>query len=95
MSRLPQRFSLIYLHKRGLRVPADVGVVSIEFDWFLRDLAFSLAHYEISLERMVGRLARLAVRLATTGTLPGRQTLLMPRFVPGDSLVPLATCPRL
>jgi DNA-binding LacI/PurR family transcriptional regulator len=74
--------------RRGIRVPEDMSLISIEFDWFLNDLAIPIAHYEIGLERMAGQLVRSAAVLAAGGALPARHTLLMPRFVDGATLGP-------
>ncbi|MBI4026569.1 MAG: substrate-binding domain-containing protein [Verrucomicrobia bacterium] len=88
LAAIPRHVLTIVCHllRRGFRVPDDVSLISIEFDWYLRDLPLSLAHYEIGLERFAGRLAREVVAMATTGAIAPKRIALMPRFEPGETL---------
>lgn len=75
-----------YLQRRGLRIPADVAVISRDDEPFLRHVVPSPAHYAVAPSRFTRQLSRAARQLAETGSLPPKATRLVPRFVPGETV---------
>lgn len=72
--------------RRGLRVPADVGLLSLSDDPFLRFIQPELTRYQRDDAALARQLAALVVRTATGATPPPRMTLVMPEFVRGETI---------
>jgi LacI family transcriptional regulator len=72
-----------HLMRRGLRVPQDISLVSIEWESFLDMVVPRIAHYEISPAQFALQISRALLRSATGSA---EATYLNPQFVPGGSL---------
>lgn len=72
----------------GLRVPRDLSVLCAFDDPLLPFLRPGVARYHVNWASYSRRFARMVIHLARTGTLPPRQTFVMPEFVKGDTLGP-------
>jgi DNA-binding LacI/PurR family transcriptional regulator len=79
---------LTHLLRQGVRVPEDISVVSSGDEWFLSFLTPTVACYRLNWSNYARRLSRMAVQLATAGTLAKRPILLIPQFQNGESLAP-------
>ncbi len=70
----------------GLRVPHDFSVLCCFDDPLLPFCFPSVARYRMNWASYSRRFAHLVIRLARTGYLPARQTLVVPEFIKGDTL---------
>jgi len=75
-----------YLMHHGVRLPAEVALISIGYEPFLDFLTPTVAHYEVNWETFAKRLCRLTLRLATEGELPLRPVLVASEFRDGGTL---------
>lgn len=75
----------------GFRVPRDVSLISRDDDEFLAHFTPSIARYVFDWDVYSKRLSRSVIQLASAGTLPPRQTVVIPQFQKGDSLAPPKT----
>lgn len=80
--------ALTHLLHRGIKLPQQVSLVSRDRDHAFTCLHPSLAHYSFPIETFSQRLTRLMLQLVEDGSLPPKRHLLMPLFVPGDTLGP-------
>ena len=77
---------LCHLQNRGMRVPADVSLVSLWADGFMHFTEPALAHYQVD-GAAVGRKAiRLLIHRIERGPAEAENVVLIPDFVPGASL---------
>jgi DNA-binding LacI/PurR family transcriptional regulator len=72
--------------RRGLRIPADVGILSLSDDPFLRFIQPVLTRYERDDAALARQLAALIVRAATGAMPPPRMTLVMPELIRGETV---------
>jgi len=70
----------------GKRVPEDVSVIALGHDPALDCVVPSVANYGIDWPVFARKLSRMVLELVQTGTLPLRETLVMPEFQAGGSL---------
>lgn len=75
-----------HLARRGARLPGDALVVSRDDDPMLAHLVPGVARYAVDQARFARRASRLLLELLQGGPRHGRVELLMPRFVPGETL---------
>ncbi len=74
------------LAQRGLTIPQDISVISRDDDSFLRFLAPAPARYVCAPRLFARKAAGQILQLMNAGTLPHRQTLLLPKFFSGGSV---------
>lgn len=79
-----------HLGRRGVRVPAEVSLISRDDDPFLSHLVPELARYTRNAELFARKLSRLVLDLADNGAGRPRAVRLMPDFTPGETLRRLA-----
>ncbi|MSU27664.1 MAG: GntR family transcriptional regulator, partial [Pedosphaera sp.] len=79
-----------HLGQRGVRVPAEVSLISRDDDPFLSHLVPEVARYTRSAELFARKLSRLVLALADGGAERTRAVRLMPDFTPGGTLRRLA-----
>ena len=77
---------LSVLHRAGIRVPEDISVISRDREPYLGYIVPPLTQYEIQPARFARRLSRTVVTLAQGASAPARSQLLVPRFIPGETL---------
>ena len=75
-----------YLMRRGVRLPEEALVVSRDDDPLLAHLVPTMARYAVDQARFARRASRLLLELLRGGPRHGRVGLLMPRFIPGETL---------
>jgi DNA-binding LacI/PurR family transcriptional regulator len=87
VSHVQHVFTVVtWLLTHGIRIPQDVSLLSLRSDPDLAFLVPSIACYETTSEVFARTIARRVIQLATTGSLPARQTLIVGRLHPGASL---------
>lgn len=74
-----------HLYRRGLRLPEDMAIISRDNDPYLSMLTPEISRYAYRRRDFAQRLAKLTIRLATTGSLPVRHNMILPKFEVGDS----------
>ncbi len=79
-----------HLGRRGVRIPAEVSLISRDDDPFLSHLVPEVARYTRSSELFARKLSRLVLALADSGAGRSRAVRLMPDFTPGGTLRRLA-----
>ena len=67
-----------YLMKHGIRVPADVSLISRDGDPLFED---TISHYRFDDEAFAHRLSRLMLQLVDQGTLRPGPNLIFPRYI--------------
>jgi len=77
--------ALSHLQRRGVRLPQDVSLISRDDDAFLDVVVPSVARYACDAAAFARRVSRIVLQLARTGSVPTRQTLMMPSFVKGET----------
>ncbi|MBI4472015.1 MAG: substrate-binding domain-containing protein [Acidobacteria bacterium] len=77
-----------HLTRLGLRIPADVSLISRDDDSCLAHVVPRLARYTCDPILWARQFARLAIRLASGESVSARQVRLMPQFVAGESIAP-------
>lgn len=80
--------SLTHLLHRGVPIPGKVSLISRDRDYAFACLHPSVAHYSFPTEAFSQRLTRLMLQLVEDGSLPPKRHLLMPLFIPGETLGP-------
>jgi DNA-binding LacI/PurR family transcriptional regulator len=78
--------ALGYLIQRGRRFPADTALISRDHDSFLEDVVPTMARYRVDPVTFGQKLSRVVLDLTSGGNPPPRQHLLMPQFIPGQTL---------
>jgi DNA-binding LacI/PurR family transcriptional regulator len=78
--------ALCFLREKGLKLPQDVALISRDHDPFLEAAVPSLAHYSCDPTRFARKISRAVLKLVQGGAGPPRQMLVVPDFVPGESL---------
>lgn len=74
----------------GVQVGREVSVIGRDSDTFLEFVVPSVARYAINVPLYVRKLSRLVLTIARGGVPSKRDTFLVPEFVPGHSLGPVA-----
>ena len=77
---------MCHLANSGIRVPQQVGLISLGHLPFLDGLLPSIAHYMFNWKRFAKKLAGAVHVLLTVGELPQRQISLLPEFREGNSI---------
>lgn len=75
-----------YLLRQGLRVPEEVAIISRADDQYLTYAIPSVARYRIDAERMGRKAAELLLDEIQHGPGKVRTVLIMPEFIPGETL---------
>jgi DNA-binding LacI/PurR family transcriptional regulator len=78
--------ALCFLMYKALKLPQDVALISRDHDPFLEEVVPSLARYSCDPTLFARRISRTVLELVQGGAGHPRQVLVMPRFVPGESL---------
>jgi DNA-binding LacI/PurR family transcriptional regulator len=78
--------TLCFLMHRGLRFPQDVALVSRDHDPFLEEVVPSLARYSCDPTLYARKISRSVLQLVRGDMGQPRGILVMPRFVPGETL---------
>ena len=78
--------ALGHLIQRGLRFPAKAALISRDHEGFLELVIPSMARYRMDLVTYANKLSRVVLDLASGGNPPHREHLLMPQFIPGQTL---------
>lgn len=81
---------LVYLLRRGIRVPDTVSLVARDHDHLFEE---ELAHYAFRGESFAHRLSRLMLQMVSQGHLPAGPSLIFPRFVAGATVRTLPSSP--
>lgn len=77
-----------HLGRRGIRIGRDLSLVHMFDDPILQTIVPSIAHYHVSPQALVKKLADRVVRLADADPASVRSSRVMGSFVPGESLAP-------
>ncbi|WP_414663410.1 substrate-binding domain-containing protein [Horticoccus sp. 23ND18S-11] len=77
---------LSVLNRAGIRVPEGISVVSRDHEPYLDYIVPPLTQYAVQPARLARRLSRTVVALAQGGSAPIRSQLLVPQFIPGETL---------
>lgn len=77
---------LCHLQSAGLRVPADIAILSGWVDEFLRYSVPSFAHYRVDGSELGRKAAALLTELLRDGPGKTRTLRVLPKFVPGETL---------
>ncbi len=72
--------------RRGWQIPEDVALISLSDDPFLRHVQPVLARYHRDEVAVARQISTLVIRAATGNVLPPRMALLMPEFIPGETV---------
>jgi DNA-binding LacI/PurR family transcriptional regulator len=75
---------------QGVRVPRDFSIIARDHESFLDFMVPPLAHYAVSPANFARKLSRLVLKMARGESVPARGHLLMPSFVPGETLAYLS-----
>jgi DNA-binding LacI/PurR family transcriptional regulator len=79
---------LMHLLSQGIHPPKQVSLIATDDDVFFPDMVPQLTHYKLDHDLHARRLAKLALKLASTGSLAPRPVRIMPRFQRGETLGP-------
>lgn len=77
---------MMFLMRRGIRIPHDMAVVSRDDEIFLAHAVPAVTRYASSPSQFARRMSQAARQLAETGALPPRAIRLMPRLVKGETV---------
>jgi hypothetical protein len=75
---------------QGIRAPRDISVIARDHEPFLDFVVPPLAHYVVAPATFARKLSRLVLKMARGESVPARGLLLMPSFVPGETLAYLS-----
>lgn len=75
-----------YLASRGLRVPADVSVISRDSEPFLEFMVPKPTHYHIAPLALAQKLSQLVLKMARGESVAATGQLVMPTLVSGETL---------
>jgi DNA-binding LacI/PurR family transcriptional regulator len=78
--------ALGHLIQRGFRFPENAALISRDHDRFLELVVPSMARYRMDLVSYANKLSRVVLDLTSGGNPPHREHLLMPQFIPGQTL---------
>ena len=81
-------FVMVYLLRRGKRVPESVSLIARDHDQLFENL---IAHYRFEGEAFSHRLSRLMLQLVGHGPLPAEPHLILPRYVASSTVRPLGS----
>lgn len=70
----------------GVRVPQDISIISRDGDWYLDYMVPPIARYVVDVPLFVQKITRTVLVIAGGGIAPARDKLLLPEFVPGETL---------
>ena len=76
----------------GLRVPRDVSLIVRDYEPFLDRCQPAFSSYRSDWQRFGHRVARLLLQVAASGGGAGTHRSILPKFVPGETLVPRRGC---
>jgi DNA-binding LacI/PurR family transcriptional regulator len=79
---------LMHLLSQGIHPPKQVSLIATDDDVFFPDMVPQITHYKLNHDLHARRLAKLAPKLASTGSLAPRVVRIMPRFRRGETLGP-------
>ena len=79
---------LMHLLAKGIHPPKQVSLIATDDDVFFPDMVPQITHYKLDHDLHARRLAKLSLKLASTGSLPSRAVRIMPRFQRGETLGP-------
>jgi DNA-binding LacI/PurR family transcriptional regulator len=79
---------LTHLLHSGRHLPEELSLIATDDDAYFPDLVPTLTHYKFEKHLHARRLARLAIQLAETGSLPPLPIRIMPHFQRGETLGP-------
>ena len=77
--------TIVYLLRRGIRVPDDVSLIARDYDHLFEDVT---SHYRIEGETFAHRLSRLMLQMVNDRRLPIEPNLIFPRYVPAGTVKP-------
>ena len=78
---------MCHLANAGIRVPQQVGLISLGHLPYMDGLLPSVAHYTFNWKRFAKRLSSAVQTLVMVGELPQRQIPILPEYIEGDSVV--------
>ena len=79
-----------WLVSRGIRVPADVSLVSLANDSWFEDLHPPLCYYQPDARFMSREIATRVIELVQTGRVARKSLRMRLKFVPGATIGPAA-----
>lgn len=81
---------IMFLVNRGLKVPQDVSLISIDHDYSFETASPMITHYLPEREFYSRRITRLVRQMFKRGSLPQKAEYIFPRFVAGATVRQLA-----
>ena len=89
---LPRHLLMVmsFLATQGIKVPRDVSIISRDSEPFLDFVVPPPARYVVSSSLFAKQLSHLVLKMARGVPVPPRGQLLMPDFVPGETLIHLS-----
>lgn len=79
---------LCALNRLGIKWPHDISLICLQAAPFMHYISPRLCHYSTNADLFANKLADLSRRFLKTGRLPCSAQLIVPTFVPGESIVP-------
>jgi DNA-binding LacI/PurR family transcriptional regulator len=77
-----------WLASQGIRVPADVSVISLANDSWFKDLHPAICHYQPASALMSRNIADRVLELVTTGQITRKSLRVELEYIPGDTIGP-------
>jgi DNA-binding LacI/PurR family transcriptional regulator len=77
---------MMYLLRRGKRIPQDAAVISRDNDSFLQSTTPEVARYAINTAQFARRVSLAMRQLVESGPLEPKAIRLMPTFLPGETV---------
>jgi len=75
-----------WLASKGIRVPADISIVSLANDSWFKDLHPAICHYQPSSALMSRNIADRVLELATTGQITRKSLRIELEYIPGATI---------
>jgi len=78
--------AISHLLRRGIRVPADISVISRDDDPILDNLVPAVGRYQTDPTKFVRKVARIIIDTVESGSFQHRSQRMIPTFIPGQTL---------
>jgi len=75
-----------HLLRRGIRLPGQVNLISRDDDSFFKYVVPTVARYKFPPALFGRKLSRIVVQLARGTNVPGKNNLLVPQFIKGETM---------
>jgi LacI family transcriptional regulator len=77
---------ILYLLKRGLKVPDAVSLIARDSDYFFEKVTPAITRYAVALDSYTRLVSRLVLQMVEQGYLSTRPHFIFPRFIAGDTV---------